>query len=198
MKDVLTYWLDFGVDGFRMDAIPSLFEDLELRDEPSSGNYEESQVVTGWLWFTGAEGLDSDDPGNLNHIYTFNLDETYDMVYQWRELLDSYTTEKGGDTRWITPHSNNSNFTLIYLCRIMMTEVYADINQTMLYYKNADSSRLGAHFTFNFITFIDNTHKGFTAFDIVSNIFGFIGELPEKCIANWVVSNSKFWLPTLR
>lgn len=47
MKDVLTYWLDFGVDGFRMDAIPSLFEDLELRDEPSSGNYEESQVVTG-------------------------------------------------------------------------------------------------------------------------------------------------------
>lgn len=99
MKDVLTYWLDFGVDGFRMDAIPSLFEDLELRDEPSSGNYEESQVVTGWLWFTGAEGLDSDDPGSLNHIYTFNLDETYDMVYQWRELLDSYTTEKGGDTR---------------------------------------------------------------------------------------------------
>lgn len=76
----------------------------------------------------------------------------------------------------------------------MMTEVYADINQTMLYYKNADSSRLGAHFTFNFITFIDNTHKGFTAIDIVSNIFGFIGELPEKCIANWVVSNRKFWI----
>lgn len=47
MKDVLTYWLDFGVDGFRMDAIPSLFEDPELRDEPLSGKYNENQVDTG-------------------------------------------------------------------------------------------------------------------------------------------------------
>lgn len=37
MKDVLRYWLNFGIDGFRMDAVFTMFEDVELRDEPKSG-----------------------------------------------------------------------------------------------------------------------------------------------------------------
>src|SRR5205814_300845 len=32
MLDVLRFWLDRGVDGFRVDAIHHLFEDIELRD----------------------------------------------------------------------------------------------------------------------------------------------------------------------
>lgn len=30
------YWLDFGVDGFRVDAIPFIYEDAKLRNEPLS------------------------------------------------------------------------------------------------------------------------------------------------------------------
>lgn len=56
MKDVLTFWLDQGADGFRVDAVNHLFEDPAMRDEPLSG--------------------DTDDPTDnayLTHIYTKDL-----------------------------------------------------------------------------------------------------------------------------
>ena len=34
MYDTMRFWLDKGVAGFRLDAVPSLFEDPQLRDEP--------------------------------------------------------------------------------------------------------------------------------------------------------------------
>lgn len=34
MKNVLRFWLDLGVDGFRMDAVNHMAKDLEWRDEP--------------------------------------------------------------------------------------------------------------------------------------------------------------------
>lgn len=34
MKDVITFWLDKGIDGFRVDTIVHLFEDVELQNEP--------------------------------------------------------------------------------------------------------------------------------------------------------------------
>jgi alpha-glucosidase len=34
MQDVLRYWVDRGVDGFRIDAIDRLMKDPELRDDP--------------------------------------------------------------------------------------------------------------------------------------------------------------------
>jgi len=32
MLAAVKFWLDMGVDGFRVDAVPHMFEDLELRD----------------------------------------------------------------------------------------------------------------------------------------------------------------------
>lgn len=84
MKDVLTFWLKKGVNGFRVDTIPSLWEvindDGSFPDEPLSG--------------------DCDDPESfcyLKHIYTYDQDETYNVVYDWRKLLDDYKKENGGD-----------------------------------------------------------------------------------------------------
>ena len=34
---MLRFWLDRGVDGFRVDAIQTLFEKEHLQDEPPSG-----------------------------------------------------------------------------------------------------------------------------------------------------------------
>lgn len=53
MKDVLTFWLDLGADGFRIDAIYTLFEDPAMRDEPKSNLTD-----------------DSNDYNYLTHIYT--------------------------------------------------------------------------------------------------------------------------------
>jgi alpha-glucosidase len=72
MFDSVRFWLDRGVAGFRLDAIPTLFEDLQLRDEPATGG-------------TNAQG----DP-NLSDIYTNNLPEVHDVVRRLRSLIDSY------------------------------------------------------------------------------------------------------------
>lgn len=79
MKDVLVFWMERGVDGFRIDAIDQLFEDDRFLDEPVA--YPEIE--------------DHLDPDYLEHIYTKNMPETYDMVQQWREVLDKQTAVDG-------------------------------------------------------------------------------------------------------
>jgi alpha-glucosidase len=76
MFDSVRFWLDRGVAGFRLDAIPTLFEDLQLRDEPATGG-------------TNAQG----DP-NLSDIYTNNLPEVHDVVRRLRSLINSYPGDR--------------------------------------------------------------------------------------------------------
>src|SRR3954452_20822561 len=45
MLDVLRFWLERGVDGFRVDAIHHLFEDIELRDNPINPDWREGMVA---------------------------------------------------------------------------------------------------------------------------------------------------------
>lgn len=40
MKDILRFWLDLGVDGFRVDAIWHMSKDAEFRDEPLNPDYD--------------------------------------------------------------------------------------------------------------------------------------------------------------
>ena len=70
--DAMRFWLDRGVAGFRLDAIPTLFEDPELRDEP---------VLAG----SNAQG----DP-NLQEIYTTNLPKVHEVIRRMRKMSDSY------------------------------------------------------------------------------------------------------------
>lgn len=56
MKDVLTFWMDKGADGFRVDAVNHLFEDPAFRDEPLSGETE-----------------NVNDNSYLTHLYTKDL-----------------------------------------------------------------------------------------------------------------------------
>jgi alpha-glucosidase len=76
MFDSCRFWLDRGVAGFRLDAIPTLFEDLQLRDEPTTGG-------------TNAYG----DP-NVSDIYTTNLPEVHDVMRRLRSLIDSYPGDR--------------------------------------------------------------------------------------------------------
>jgi alpha-glucosidase len=72
MFEMMRSWLDRGVAGFRLDAITSLIEDEQLRDEPLLGG-------------TNAQG----DP-NLQHIYTDNLPETHQVIRRLRAMMDTY------------------------------------------------------------------------------------------------------------
>lgn len=153
-QDVLTYWLDLGVNGFRVDIISTLFEHADFPNEPLSGK----------------PGSSSNDRDYLIHLYTEDQPETYDMLYQWRQLLDDYQKQHGGDTR------------------VMMTESYASEDKLFGYYGNETHN--GAHFTFNF-WFITQLTKDSSARDIKFVIDKFFTYLPVQHTPNWVVSVTK-------
>jgi glycosidase len=44
MYDVLRFWLDRGVDGFRVDVIWLLIKDAALRDNPPNPNYRPTEA----------------------------------------------------------------------------------------------------------------------------------------------------------
>lgn len=76
MKDILRFWLRKGVSGFRVDAVPHLFENKQndagnYEDEPPSGKCDDPLAAC-----------------YLNHTQTMDRDETYDMIYEWRKVLE--------------------------------------------------------------------------------------------------------------
>lgn len=72
MFDTMRFWLDRGVAGFRLDAVPTLFEDPQLRDEPV------------------LPGKDAYGDPELNHIYTNNLPEVHAVMRRMRTMVSSY------------------------------------------------------------------------------------------------------------
>jgi len=76
MFDAVRFWLDRGVAGFRLDAIPTLFEDPQLRDEKELGG-------------TNAYG----DP-ILADNYTDNLPEVHDVMRRLRAMVASYPGDR--------------------------------------------------------------------------------------------------------
>ena len=72
MYDIVKFWLDKGVAGFRLDAVSRLFEDPELRDDPY------------------LPGHNAYGDRNIQHKYTDDLPEVHDVLRELRKLVDSY------------------------------------------------------------------------------------------------------------
>lgn len=68
----MAYWLDRGIDGFRLDSAMNLYEDELLRDEPKD------------------EDLDSAPPGWMDHVFSSDRPETHALIARFRRLLDRY------------------------------------------------------------------------------------------------------------
>eukprot|EP00049_Salpingoeca_infusionum_P014978 m.287042 g.287042 ORF g.287042 m.287042 type:complete len:660 (+) comp15787_c0_seq1:3243-5222(+) len=80
MHNVLRFWLDKGVDGFRVDAFPNILEDPDFRDEPLDKDWHGDPVADGY--------------GKLLHIYTENVDGLHDIVRGMRRVLQEYGEDK--------------------------------------------------------------------------------------------------------
>lgn len=145
-----------GVAGFRIDAIPHLFE----VDKAAFGGRFPDEPRTGYL------NLGPDDYDYLDHIYTKDQDETYDMVYQWREIFDEFEQKDG-------------------VPRVIMTEAYTSIQNTIRYY--GEGSRDGAHMPFNFALISDVNGRS-SASEIKYAIDKFLTFKPIDKLSNWVVS----------
>jgi alpha-glucosidase len=72
MFNIMRFWLDKGVAGFRLDAITNLFEDPQLRNNPVLGG-------------TNAFG----DP-NISSKYTNNLPEVHGVIRRMRKMIERY------------------------------------------------------------------------------------------------------------
>ncbi|XP_055307115.1 probable maltase, partial [Sitodiplosis mosellana] len=161
MNEVLRFWLRKGVSGVRIDAVPFLFE----AKENSEGLYDDE----------GLTGL-TDDITNwsyVNHTFTFDVDETFDLIYQWRKLVDE-------------PEFSNET-------RIIMTEGYSlELANLMRYYgrvKDGQIVEYGAQIPFNFQ--IIDTNMTTSASKYKELIKEFFDNMPKgnQIHANWLLGN---------
>ena len=74
MYDVLRFWLDRGVDGFRVDVIWLLIKDAALRDNPPNPNYQPDEA-----------GIH-----RFMQVYTADQPETHEVIAEMRSVLDQY------------------------------------------------------------------------------------------------------------
>ena len=79
MLDMIAFWLDKGVDGFRLDIFHSIFKDKEFRDNPFSRHFipynDEAGFFQEWK-------------------YTVNQPETIAFAREVRKLVESYQPER--------------------------------------------------------------------------------------------------------
>ncbi|XP_072745192.1 maltase 1-like [Anoplolepis gracilipes] len=92
MHNVLKFWFDLGIDGFRVDSSPYIYEDSELRDEPRSF----------------VDGATPDNYTYLNHIYTLDLLPTYELYGNWRQFADKYADEHNTDQKLLVMEAYTS------------------------------------------------------------------------------------------
>jgi len=72
----MQFWLDRGIAGFRLDAIPSLFEDPTLRNNPETG------------------GINAYGDPNVGDTYTNNLPEVHDVIRRMRAMVAKYPGDR--------------------------------------------------------------------------------------------------------
>ncbi|KAJ8674509.1 hypothetical protein QAD02_005771 [Eretmocerus hayati] len=146
MEEVLTFWLRRGVDGFRVDAPYQMFEDEKLRDEP----------------------LSDEEPNQLEHVYTRDLDETYEVVGSWQKIIDSFVEKHHTDGK------------------PLLIEAHSSMPRTMKYFEVG-----GIPFNFDFLHPLNKTS---TALDFKKSIEDWLEALPEGEVGNtpWVIGNHDF------
>jgi alpha-glucosidase len=73
-EKIMRFWLDRGVDGFRIDVFNMLIKDARYRDNPKSENHDGFEVK-----------LLGQRP-----IYNLSRPELHDILKEWRRVADSY------------------------------------------------------------------------------------------------------------
>ncbi len=77
MFDMMRFWLDKGVDGFRLDIINAIYEDEQLRNNPLALKYLPSEKDTRGFFH--------------DNIHTINHPDNFVFVRELRRLMDEYS-----------------------------------------------------------------------------------------------------------
>lgn len=79
MFDAMQFWLDKGVDGFRLDIFQSVYKDVEFRNNPFALKLLSLEEGAGYF---------------QKWIYTLNQPEVFELAKELRSLAESYTPER--------------------------------------------------------------------------------------------------------
>jgi glycosidase len=79
MLDVARFWLEKGVDGYRLDIFSSLYKNEYLRDNPFSPHFAPKDFEQGFF---------------QRWKYTLNCPETFEFAKELRAVVDSYAPER--------------------------------------------------------------------------------------------------------
>lgn len=74
MLDVMRFWLEKGVDGFRVDVMWHMIKDDQFRDDPPNPDYDDSM----------------NSYSRLIPAYSTDQDEVHDIVAKMRKVIDEY------------------------------------------------------------------------------------------------------------
>jgi len=122
MYMAMRFWLDRGVDGFRMDVLWLLIKDQYFRNNPPNPTY------------TGAQH------DVTRHLAIHNADqpETHQIVTEMRSILDTYPDTLGGSEA-----AGGSQ-------RVLIGEIYLPLPELVRYYGQGTPQLNGANLPFNF------------------------------------------------
>jgi alpha-glucosidase len=78
LLDVVRFWLDLGVDGFRLDTVNMYVHDQQLRDNPPIGNKR-------------VNGIDESNPYAMQEpLYNITRPENLQFLERFRQVLNEY------------------------------------------------------------------------------------------------------------
>ncbi len=80
MFNTIRFWLDKGIDGFRLDMLHSIYEDAKLRNDEFCLKLLPSEKNVASLF--------------RKHKYDLNLPETFDFAMELRKIMDEYEPER--------------------------------------------------------------------------------------------------------
>lgn len=126
MLAAMKFWLDEGVDGFRVDAVQTLWEHPDFLDESPLPPEVRPPYATPF------------DHAYWNHSYTINQQpHVLNTLARYRNLIDIYSAADGKD-------------------RMMMTEQYLEtIEETMEYYGTEEQPVAHFPFNFDLIRYVN-------------------------------------------
>ncbi|XP_003692294.1 maltase 1-like [Apis florea] len=147
MENIMKFWLDNGIDGFRIDAIPHIYEvaDISLNETLLS------------------PGLNSSLHASLNHNLTKDQPETYELISEWRKFVDTYAEQnKRDEIVLLTEAYTSLNNTLKYY------NYGSNVPFNFKFITDANSSSTPEQFK----AIIDNWVKGISQNDVPNWVMG--------------------------
>ncbi|MBW4037776.1 MAG: DUF3459 domain-containing protein [Acidobacteria bacterium] len=173
MYAAMRFWLEKGVDGFRMDVLWLLIKDAQFRNNPTNPEYNGAQH----------------DVTRVLPVYNADRPETMEIVAAMRAVMEEFGDTLGGDVAGRDAASfaalGNESQKGKGSGRVLIGEIYLPLEQLVRYYGAGSPQLSGANLPFNFHLILTR----WAADAIADVITRYEGLLPGGAWPNYVLGN---------